>query len=217
MRILIFILSFLLLATQAYASPADIIVEKARERTKLDIRYDPAYVVLSYPGGDVPADTGVCTDVIIRTFRTAFGFDFQKAVHEDMRANFSAYPKIWGLKRADKNIDHRRVPNLERFLTRQGASLPITKKAEDYLPGDIVTWRLGGRLPHMGIVSDRKSEWGTPLIIHNVGQGPVEDDLLFNTDINGHFRFIPEGVTLNADETEDEEAQAEEPVLLENG
>lgn len=169
----------------------DRVVETARARTLLGIRYDPKYVQLDYPGGDVAPDTGVCTDVIIRTFRSGLRFDFQKAVHEDMKANFSKYPKNWGLKRADKNIDHRRVPNLETFLKRQGASLPVTKNAEDYHPGDIVSWRLGGRLPHIGIVSDKKSEWGTPLIIHNVGQGVVEDDLLFNTDIEGHYRFLP--------------------------
>jgi uncharacterized protein YijF (DUF1287 family) len=177
--------------TLAHASSSGEIVLAARERTQSDVRYDPKYVVLTYPGGDVPADTGVCTDVIIRTYREALGFDFQQAVHEDMKRNFSAYPKNWGLKRADKNIDHRRVPNLETFLKRQGAELPITKNAEDYLPGDIVSWRLGGRLPHIGIISDKKSDWGTPLVIHNIGQGPVEDDLLFNTDINGHFRFVP--------------------------
>lgn len=193
MRKLSFILPLVLLASgPAFAeSSNDIIVEEARARTLVDVRYDPKYVSLSYPGGDVSPDTGVCTDVIIRTFRQAFDFDFQKAVHEDMRANFSKYPKSWGLKRPDKNIDHRRVPNLETYLKRQGAAVPITKNAEDYLPGDIVSWRLGGRLPHIGIVSDKKSKWGTPLIIHNIGQGPVEDDLLFNTDINGHFRFVP--------------------------
>lgn len=193
-----YIISFLCLClfaaadfTVAHASSSGEIVLAARERTQSDVRYDPKYVVLAYPGGDVPADTGVCTDVIIRTYREALGFDFQRAVHEDVKRNFSAYPKNWGLKRADKNIDHRRVPNLETFLKRQGAELPITKNAEDYLPGDIVSWRLGGRLPHIGIISDKKSDWGTPLVIHNIGQGPVEDDLLFNTDINGHFRFVP--------------------------
>lgn len=195
MRYLISFLALCLFAvadvTLAFASSSGNIVVAARERTQHDVRYDPKYVVLTYPGGDVPADTGVCTDVIIRTYREALGFDFQQAVHEDMKRNFSAYPKSWGLKRADKNIDHRRVPNLETFLKRQGAELPITKNAEDYLPGDIVSWRLGGRLPHIGIISDKKSDWGTPLVIHNIGQGPVEDDLLFNTDINGHYRFLP--------------------------
>ena len=195
MRYLISFISLCLFALTdfsfAYAASSGEIVLAARERTQADVRYDPKYVVLSYPGGDVPPDTGVCTDVIIRTYREALGFDFQEAVHEDMKQNFSAYPKSWGLKRADKNIDHRRVPNLETFLKRQGAALPITKNAEDYLPGDIVSWRLGGRLPHIGIISDKKSDWGTPLVIHNIGQGPVEDDLLFNTDINGHFRFVP--------------------------
>ena len=184
----------LLLAPNAFAaSSAESIVTAAHERTKVDIRYDPKYVKLTYPGGDVPADTGVCTDVIIRTYRAAFGYDFQKAIHEDMRANFKAYPKSWGLKRPDRNIDHRRVPNIERFLKRKGAALRITKNPDDYQPGDIVSWRLGGSLPHIGIVSENKSSWGTPLIIHNVGAGPVEDDLLFNTQINGHFRFVPKG------------------------
>lgn len=192
MRIFASILIMLCLVPSALAESGDMeIVDAARARTLVDVRYDPKYVSLSYPGGDVSPDTGVCTDVIIRTYRNAYQFDFQKAVHEDMRANFSKYPKSWGLKRPDKNIDHRRVPNLETFLKRQGAAVPITKDAADYLPGDIVSWRLGGRLPHIGIVSNKKSEWGTPLIIHNIGQGPVEDDLLFNTDINGHFRFTP--------------------------
>lgn len=173
------------------ANSAEDIVDAAYERTKSDVRYDGKYVSLSYPGGDVPANTGVCTDVIIRTYRAAFSFDFQKAVHEDMRANFSAYPQDWGLKRPDKNIDHRRVPNLETYLKRQGATLKITNNAEDYLPGDIVSWRLGGYLPHIGIVSDKKASDGTPLIIHNIGAGPVEENMLFVTDINGHFRYLP--------------------------
>ena len=187
--ILTLCLTCLPVAAQANFRPDDVVSE-ARERTLLEVTYDPKYMRLDYPGGDVPDNTGVCTDVIIRSFRNAYGFDFQKAVHEDMSQNFSRYPKIWGLKRPDKNIDHRRVPNLETFLKRQGASLPISKKPSNYRPGDIVSWRLGGRLPHIGIVSDKKSRWGTPLVIHNIGAGPVEDDLLFNTDINGHFRFI---------------------------
>ena len=180
-----------MIAAPAGAEISAEIVSAARARTLADVTYDPAYIRLKYPMGDVDDNTGVCTDVIIRSLRAAAGFDLQKAVHEDMRVNFAKYPKIWGLKSADKNIDHRRVPNLETYFKRQGASLPVTKKAENYKPGDIVSWRLGGRLPHIGIVSDRKTAWGTPLIIHNVGAGPVEDDLLFNTPINGHFRFAP--------------------------
>lgn len=176
----------------SYANSAsEAIVNSARERTKADVRYDPKYVKLTYPMGDVDPGTGVCTDVVIRTFRNAFGFDFQQAVHEDMRANFSSYPKNWGLKRPDRNIDHRRVPNLETYLKRQGAAVPMTKNPEDYLPGDIVSWRLGGRLAHIGIVSDKKTADGTPLIIHNIGQGPVEDNILWIPNMTGHFRFAP--------------------------
>jgi len=168
------------------------LVEAAQDRLKVSVRYDGAYVGLDYPGGDVQPDTGVCTDVIIRSYRAAYGFDFQKAVHEDMKANFAAYPKIWGLNRPDKNIDHRRVPNLETYLKRLGMDLPISKKSDDYKPGDIVSWRLGGTLPHIGIVSDSKSLMGTPLIIHNIGAGPKEDNILFDFPISGHFRFVPQ-------------------------
>lgn len=167
------------------------IVSVARARTLLDVRYDPKYVRLAYPNGDVAADTGVCTDVVIRSFRTAYRHDLQKSVHEDMKSNFAAYPKMWGLSGPDKNIDHRRVPNLEAFFKRQGAALPITQKSKDYKAGDIVSWRLGGRVAHIGIVSDKKSAWGTPLVIHNIGAGVVEDDLLFDAPINGHFRYTP--------------------------
>lgn len=190
------ILPLLLLASTplpAFANAAEQIVVAAQARTQSHVIYDPAYVKLDYPNGDVTASKGVCTDVVIRTYRKALGYDLQKAVHEDMRANFASYPKIWGAKRPDKNIDHRRVPNLETYFKRKGAELPITKNPEDYLPGDIVSWRLGGSLPHIGVVSDKKSEWGTPLIIHNVGAGTVEEDFLFNTPINGHFRYHPEG------------------------
>ena len=192
MRALILTLICLFPTASAFAnSSADAIVYSARERTKADVRYDPKYVKLTYPFGDVSPDTGVCTDVVIRTYRNAFGFDFQQAVHEDMRRNFKAYPKIWGLKSPDKNIDHRRVPNLETYLRRQGAELPLTKNPEDFKPGDIVSFRLGGRLAHIGIVSDKKSEGGTPLVIHNIGQGPVEDNILWVPEMTGHFRFSP--------------------------
>ena len=169
-------------------------MQAAKARLDASVRYDGAYVRLDYPGGDVPANTGVCTDVIIRTYRAAYGFDFQKAVHEDMRANFSDYPKNWGLARADKNIDHRRVPNLETYLSRAGAGLPVSNHAPNYQPGDLVTWRLGGRLPHIGIVSNKKTWRGTPLIIHNIGAGPQETDILFDHPIVVHFRFTGEAL-----------------------
>lgn len=173
-------------------TPTDV-VQAALERTISQVRYDPAYIRLDYPGGDVPADMGVCSDVVIRTFRNGLNFDFQKAVHEDMKSDFQSYPKIWGLSRPDKNIDHRRVPNLETYLTRMGASVPITADADDYLPGDIVSWRLfRGGTPHIGIVTDGKSATGIPLIVHNIGAGPREENILFKYDIHGHFRFLPE-------------------------
>ena len=190
MRIFLGFIFSVLAASPVFADQA--LVEAAQDRLKQRVTYNGAYLKLDYPGGDVPANIGVCTDVLIRSYRAAYGFDFQKAVHEDMRANFSAYPKNWGLKRTDRNIDHRRVPNLETYLTRQGASLGISREPSDFLPGDIVSWRLAGRLPHIGIVSDRKAADGTPLIIHNVGAGPSEDDVLFLYKMNGHFRFIPQ-------------------------
>lgn len=190
MRILFGLAFSVLFAGTAFADEA--LVSAAQDRLKHNVRYTGSYVKLDYPGGDVPANTGVCTDVIIRSYRSAFGFDFQKAVHEDMKANFSAYPKNWGLMRTDRNIDHRRVPNLEAYLKRQNAKLPISKKGSDYKPGDIVSWRLSGNLPHIGIVSDRKAWDGTPMIIHNVGAGPQEENVLFAYKINGHFRYIPD-------------------------
>jgi len=191
MRFLFAVLCFFPMT--ALASPASEIADSAQDRTRTNVRYDPAYVGMAYPGGDVPADTGVCTDVVIRTYREALGFDFQKAVHEDMKANFSAYPKNWGHTRADKNIDHRRVPNLETYLTRQGVSLGTSKNKDDFKPGDIVSWRLGGRLPHIGIVTDKTARDGTPLIVHNIGSGPKEENILFEYPMTGHFRFHPEG------------------------
>ena len=148
------------------------LVEVAMEQTKEVVRYDPAYVRIPYPGGDVPADTGVCTDVVIRAYRRAFQFDLQKAVHEDIKAHFSKYPQNWGLSRPDPNIDHRRVPNLQTFLQRRGASLPVTKVAGDYLPGDLITCTVAGRLPHIAIVVAAPDGGGVPWILHNIGQGP---------------------------------------------
>ena len=190
MRIFLGLIFSILATSPVFADQA--LVEAAQDRLKQRITYNGAYMKLDYPGGDVPANIGVCTDVLIRSYRAAYGFDFQKAVHEDMKANFSTYPKNWGLKRTDRNIDHRRVPNLETYLIRQGASLGISREPSDFQPGDIVSWRLAGGLPHIGIVSDRKAADGTPLIIHNVGAGPSEDNVLFLYKMNGHFRFIPQ-------------------------
>lgn len=180
--------------TATVSPEAKPLVQAARDRLKSIVVYDGRYMRLDYPGGDVPATMGVCTDVVIRSLRRAHDYDLQKRVHEDMKANFSAYPKNWGLTRPDKNIDHRRVPNLETYFKRQGFSRPITKQAGDYKPGDIVSWRLDGNsgrggLPHIGIVSDRLGVTGTPLIIHNIGGGVEESDMLFDHRITGHFRL----------------------------
>lgn len=151
--------------------------------------YDPAYVSLSYPGGDVPIERGVCSDVVIRALRQQSA-DLQQLVHQDMKANFSAYPKNWGLKRPDTNIDHRRVPNLETYFKRHKMERPITLNADDYRPGDIVSWRLDNGLPHIGIVTDRHTREGRPLVIHNIGAGVRAEDILFLWKINGHFRYF---------------------------
>lgn len=169
------------------------LVQAAIERTNHSVRYDGAYRSIDYPGGDVPADIGVCTDVVIRSYRT-LGVDLQVLVHEDMKSNFSAYPsnRIWGLTQTDRNIDHRRVPNLQTFFTRHGESLPISQSAADYLPGDLVSWMLPGNLPHIGIVTDQwSSSSGRPLIVHNIGAGPQLEDILFSYSITGHYRFEP--------------------------
>jgi len=167
-------------------------VAAAIERTHHTVRYDPAYVRIPYPGGDVPADTGVCTDEIIRSYR-AVGIDLQKEVHEDMAQNFSAYPRSWRwlLARPDSNIDHRRVPNLMVFFQRKGQALPISGRVEDYSPGDLVAWDLGGGVPHIGIVVDRKSpQTGRYMIVHNIGAGPKMEDVIFNWKITGHYRYF---------------------------
>ena len=153
------------------------------------VRYTPDYVVLSYPGGDVPAGTGVCTDVVIRSLRK-LDIDLQKEVHEDMKKNFSLYPKTWGLKSADKNIDHRRVPNLMKYFERKGYSKPVTQDGKDYLPGDIVTWVLSNGMTHIGVVSNNaNSNSSRYKIVHNIGGGQVEEDVLFDYKITGHYRI----------------------------
>jgi uncharacterized protein YijF (DUF1287 family) len=160
----------------------------AELRAKRQEIYDPAYVKLAYPMGDVPDDRGVCTDTVIRAFRHA-GVDLQVEVHEDMAANFGVYPKAWGLTRPDRNIDHRRVPNLETFFRRKGGARAPSTKAADYLPGDIVSWRLtGGGLPHIGVVT-RKTLNGAPLVAHNIGAGTQEEPCLFDWPMQGWFRF----------------------------
>ena len=159
----------------------------ARQQIGVTVEYNPSYEKLSYPGGDVPMKRGVCTDVVIRALRLK-GIDLQKEVHEDMSRHFSAYPNNWGLRRPDRNIDHRRVPNLQTFFKRRGWSLPVTDNPADYKPGDLVTCTVGGNLPHIMIVSDRSNAEGVPLIIHNIGGGTEEEDALFMFPLNGHYR-----------------------------
>ncbi len=167
------------------------LLESAIEQTNLTKDYDPKYVALSYPNGDVPIETGVCSDVVIRAFRKA-GVDLQKEVHEDMTANFSLYPKKWSLQSPDANIDHRRVPNLQTFFTRKGKSLTITNKAEDYKPGDVIAWDLDGKgMTHIGLVSNFYNEITKRyLIIHNIGAGAQADDKIFDWKIIGHYRYF---------------------------
>ncbi len=165
----------------------------ALERINHDVVYDGAYFNIPYPNGDVPADKGVCTDVIIRAYRT-LGIDLQKLVHEDMKENFSTYPAHWGLTKTDTNIDHRRVPNLRTFFKRHGEELSIARSGAAYQAGDLVTWNLNpnGNLPHIGIVTDKTSpETGFPMIVHNIGAGPVLEDILFKFAITGHYRYHP--------------------------
>ncbi|MDH1262774.1 DUF1287 domain-containing protein [Pseudomonas sp. GD03944] len=188
MRIMLGLLLALVLAAEAHALQRDALVVAAREQVGVTLSYDPAYRRLAYPGGDVPLATGVCTDVVIRALRQQ-GLDLQEAVHRDMRAHFNLYPKHWGLSRPDANIDHRRVPNLMTWFKRQGWSLSRGRNASDYQAGDIVTWDLGRGLTHIGIVSDRKTDNGTPLILHNIGRGTQEEDILFAYTVTGHYRL----------------------------
>ena len=169
------------------------LVDAALARTEHTVIYNGAYFALDYPNGDVPEHFGVCTDVLIRSYR-ALGIDLQVQVHEDMKQHFAQYPskRIRGLSRTDRNIDHRRVPNLQVFFTRHGESVAVSDSASSYLPGDIVTWMLPGNLPHIGIVSDQYTAAGVPKIVHNIGLGPQLNDMLFSYQITGHYRYLPE-------------------------
>lgn len=191
MKILRHSLVALVLVAAAAAAHATTLklVTAARQQTQSAVTYDGAYTRIRYPMGDVPANRGVCTDVVIRAYR-ALGIDLQQLVHEDMRAKFSRYPRLWGLRKPDPNIDHRRVPNLQKFFEHAGAQLSRSDSATAYQPGDLVTWMLPGNLPHIGIVSDRRARLsGRPLVIHNIGAGPVEEDMLFDYPITGHYRY----------------------------
>ncbi len=183
--IVLFILFFLTSGNNFYQRLSD----AALELTKIDVVYEPKYVRIAYPMGDVPKNTGVCTDVVIRAYRK-LGIDLQKEVHVDMKANFSKYPKIWGSKKPDTNIDHRRVANLEVFFERHGHKLRVSDFASDYRTGDLVTWMINGKLPHIGIVTSKRSADGKRnLMVHNVGGGQVLEDCLFRYEIVGHYRY----------------------------
>jgi len=191
MRIILFI-SLLLLFSSSFGQNVTekaTLADAALELTKENVTYDPSYFSIEYPNGDVPSGKGVCTDVIIRAYRK-LGVDLQKEVHNDMKVNFSKYPKIWGLRSTDKNIDHRRVPNLMTYFKRKGAQKPITKNPNDFIPGDVVAWNLGGAVTHIGIVVNKRSKDGKRnLIVHNIGAGQVLEDCLFKFKIIGHYRF----------------------------
>lgn len=163
------------------------LIQAARKQIGVTRSYDPAYVSLAYPGGDVPEDRGVCIDVVIRAYRDAFDFDFQQAIHEDMRSNFSAYPDRWGLRRPDRNIDHRRVPNMETWLSRRDHD----RADQDWEPGDVVTCLVDASLPHVAIVSDRRGWDGHYKVIHNIGAGAREESLFGRYDNERRFRFQP--------------------------
>jgi uncharacterized protein len=176
--------------------PADVspqvkkLIDAAVAQAGVTTGYDPSYVQIDYPGGDVPKETGVCTDVIVRAFRSV-GIDLQKEIHEDMTRAWSEYPKKWGLSRPDSNIDHRRVPNLMTYFTRKQKTASSTNNPDDYHPGDLVTWDLGGGVDHIGIVTDMLSSDGSRcLIAHNIGAGTRVEDVLFNWKITGHYRYF---------------------------
>jgi uncharacterized protein YijF (DUF1287 family) len=169
---------------------ADKLVKAAESQIGVTVTYDAAYRKIVYPGGDVPREIGVCTDVVVRAYRDGLGIDLQRLVHEDMKKSFSAYPKLWGLASTDRNIDHRRVPNLRTYFQRRGAAVAVSASAADYRPGDIISQILPDGRPHIGIVSNRLNDAGTtPLVIHNIGRGTLAEDILFALEITGHYRY----------------------------
>jgi len=194
------VIFLLMLAGTLYGQSAEVLYgEKlagaALQLTGQEVIYDPGYYSIAYPNGDVPANRGVCSDVVIRAFRLV-GTDLQQEVHEDMVAHFEVYPQIWGSRGPDSNIDHRRVPNLMKYFERFGTVKAITSTAADYLPGDVVCWNLGGGVTHIGIIIDRMSEDGLrPMVVHNIGRGQVAEDCLFDYRIIGHYFY--KGKTIN--------------------
>jgi uncharacterized protein YijF (DUF1287 family) len=182
-------------AAPALAGNTDL-VWAARAQIGVTLVYDGSYRPLRYPGGDLPLERGVCTDVIVRALRSARSLDLQQKLHEDMRAHWDTYPhpRRWHLGKPDANIDHRRVPNLMTYFSRAGYSQPLTRMAADYLPGDIVAWDLGRGILHVGIVGDRNAATGVPLVIHNIGAGAREEDILFRFSVIGHYRLPPNRV-----------------------
>jgi len=191
LHILICFYSLSAWATFANSDKSFQLVKAALAQTQTQVTYNGAYFKIPYPNGDVPSEFGVCTDVVIRAYRSV-NIDLQQLVHEDMRKDFLFYPakKMWGQHSTDSNIDHRRVPNLQAFFSRFGKTVPVSASGKDYQPGDLVTWLVSGNLPHIGIVTDRKSDDGQrPLIVHNIGAGPKLEDMLFEYKITGHYRY----------------------------
>lgn len=188
------LLILLCLALPAHAAEPSRLTDAARHQIGVTTVFDPSYTPLAFPGGDLPRDRGVCTDVVVRALRDAWNIDLQLAVNRDMQASFTDYPSLWGARHPDRNIDHRRVANLQTLFARLGAALPLTDEPTPYLPGDIVTWSLPGNLAHIGIVSDRITAQGTPLILHNIGHGAQEEDILFAYPMTGHYRIGSDSV-----------------------
>ena len=186
------LLQFLILIVPLVSNCQETLMEglssAAIELTETEVTYDPSYFIIDYPNGDIPLNKGVCTDVVVRAYRL-LGIDLQQLIHEDMKADFDSYPKIWGLTKPDPNIDHRRVPNLRIFFTRHGDSLPLSNSPDDYKSGDIVTWDLGHEISHIGIVVNQFSFDGVPLIVHNIGAGQVIENCLLRFTITGHYQY----------------------------